>query len=195
MLFRVATWVAALPLLFSAIASSQSNLHHPEALIARLSYQSTYRIDWRDQRGSTRICFALYKSGHYRMSRLSENGMHTVQGNLYGDEFASLRTMLRDLRSETTGRGEIIRQGSESFRAEIVRGGETTELEWINPDHERPFPRSATQVVAWLQQFRDRDAVRLTLRELSEEPICPPASTKPVEPVVASRATTHDNCE
>lgn len=195
MLFRVATWVAALPLLFSAIASSQSNLHHPEALIARLSYQSTYRIDWRDHRASTRICFALYKGGHYRMSRLTENGMQTVQRNLYGDEFASLRTMLRDLRSKATGGGEIIRQGSESFRAEIVRGGETIELEWINPDHEIPFPRPAMQVVAWLQQFRDRDAVRLTLRELSEEPICPPASTKPVEPVVASRATTHDNCE
>ena len=195
MVFRVATLIAAVLLLFSATASPQSNLHHPDTLIARLSYQSTYGIDWRDQHDSPRICFAVYMGGHYRMMRLAQNGMQTVQGNLSGDEFASLRAMLRDLHSDADGGGGIIRQGSESFSAEIARGGGTIKIQWINPDHEHPFPRSTMQVVAWLQQFRDRDAVRLTVRELSEQPICSPASTKPVEPVVASRATAHNNCQ
>jgi hypothetical protein len=192
---RIATWVVAVPLVFSATANPQSNPHHPDALVARLSYQSTHGTDWREQQDSPRICFALYTSGHYRMMRLGENGMQTVQGNLSGDDFATLGTMLRDLPSDANRGGEIVRQGSESFRIEILRGGGSTEFEWINPDHEHPFPRPAMQVVRWLQQFRDPDAVTLTLRELSEQQICPAASTKPVEPVVASRATAHNKCE
>jgi len=33
--------------------------------------------------------------------------------------------------------GGIVRQGSETFVAEIVRGGQTVRFIWVDPDHHR----------------------------------------------------------
>ncbi len=78
--------------------------------------------------------------------------------------------------------GRLVRQGGESFVAEVVRGRETLHYLWFNPDHERPFPSSAARLIQWLQTFDAHGASPLTLRELDERAICPPASTRPLLP-------------
>ena len=183
MLPGVTFLIAALTVLYSSVAPAQSKEHSPDGLLARLSYHSTYGVDWREQQHSPRICFALYRSGHYGISRVTKDGTESLQGTLPQDELLRVGRMLKSLDSETNA-GGIIRQGSESLRAEIVREGETIHFVWIDPDHERPFPDSAMRIVNWLQSFRALGASPLTLRELSEEPICPPASEKRVQPVL-----------
>jgi hypothetical protein len=92
--------------------------------------------------------------------------------------------MLKDLDFDGS-RGGVVLQGAERFVAEITREGKTIHYVWMNPDHQRPFPNSAARVINWLQDFEAEGASPLTLRELSEHPICPPASAKPVQPVIA----------
>jgi hypothetical protein len=199
MLPRVTALIAALTLLCSSATPVQTKEHSPDSLLARLSYHSTYGVDWREQQDSPRICFALYRSGYYRILRVTEDGTKSLHGTLPRDELLRVGGMLKNLNGETNadvhvfdssdrwapwyGDG-IIRKGSESLRAEMVRGGEAIHFVWIDPDHERPFPDSAMRIVNWLQRFRALGASPLTLRELSDEPICPPASGKHVEPVL-----------
>jgi hypothetical protein len=177
--------VAMLTLFTSGIASAQSNQHSPDSLLARLSYSSTYVFDWRGEKGYPQVCFALYRSGYYQVSRMTEGGTETLQGTLSQDQFLRLRSMLRNLDFQATA-GGVIRQGSESIVAEVVREGKALHYVWIDPDHQRPFPSSAISIVNWLQNFKAKGASPLILRELSEQPICPPASSQPVQPVIAS---------
>jgi hypothetical protein len=67
-----------------------------------------------------------------------------------------------------------------------VRDGKTVHSVWIDPDHERPFPDSAVRVVRWLQDFKAQGSSPVILRELSDQPICPLASEKPLRPVIGS---------
>jgi len=108
-----------------------------------------------------------------------------LQGTLSPDQLTRLRTLLKSLDFQT---GEVgaIRKASESLIAEVVRDGKTVHSVWIDPDHERPFPDSAIRVVNWLQDFEAQGSSPLTLRELSDRPICPSASEKPLHPVIAS---------
>lgn len=184
---RVIVLIAALALLNSPTASAQAKEHSPDDLLARLSYSSTYVWDVNQDR-SPQICFALYRDGYYRMSRKSrktQDGTETLQGKLSQDQLTRLRTLLKSVDLQT---GEVgtIRKASESLMAEVVRDGKTVHFVWIDPDHERPFPDSAVRVVNWLQDFEAQGSSPLTLRELSDRPICPSASEKPLHPVIAS---------
>jgi hypothetical protein len=172
-----------LTLLYSANTQAQANEQSPDALVARLSYQSTYGVDWRLQQASPRICFALYRSAHYRMLRLNEQGAETLQGTLSENEVGSLGTMLRRIDSENSP-GGIIRQGSESFIAEVSHGRRTVRFLWVDPDHTRPFPDSAVNLVSWLQDFQALGSSPLSLKELGEEPICPTAAKNPFRPLI-----------
>jgi hypothetical protein len=179
--------IGALALLNSPTAPPQSKEHPADDLVARLSYGSTYFWDQNQDR-SPQICFALYRDGYYRLSRKSRSapdGTESLQGTLSSDQLARIRTLLKNLDVET---GEVgaIRKASESFIAEVVRDGKTVHSVWIDPDHERPFPDSAIRVVNWLQDFEDQGSSPLTLHELSDRPICPSASEKPLHPVIAS---------
>lgn len=182
---QITMLVATVALFTSGIASAQSNQHSPDSLLARLSYSSTYVIDWRGEKGYPQVCFALYRSGYYQVSRMTEGGTETLQGTLSQDQLLRLGRRLKNLDFQASA-GDVIRQGSESFVAEVVREGKAMHYVWIDPDHQRPFPSSAISVVNWLQNFKAKGASPLTLRELSEQPICPPASAKPVQPVSAS---------
>src|SRR2546430_2461953 len=64
----VTALIVVLPFLYSLIAA-QAGEHSPDGPVARLSYSSTYGVDWREQKNSPRICFALYRSGRYRILR------------------------------------------------------------------------------------------------------------------------------
>jgi len=182
---RACVLTISLALLGAATAPVESEERHADALLARLSYQSSYGVDWRNERASPRICFALYASGQYLITRVLEYGRQTLQGTLSEDEARRLSLMLTKLRGETN-RGGVIRQGSESFSAEIVQGGKTRRFAWVDPDHARPFPEPAARLVDWLQNLRVQNASPRTSGELSDEPICPPASIKPVQPSIAS---------
>jgi hypothetical protein len=198
MLPRVIALIAALGFLNSATAPAQSKEHNPGDLLARLSYNSTYVWDVSEER-SPQICFALYRDGHYRISRKSrrtQGGVETLQGTLSPDQLIRLRTLLKSLPLQI---GEVgaIRKASESLTAEVVRDGKTVHFVWIDPDHERPFPDSAIRVINWLQDFEAQGSSPLTLRELSDQPICPSASEKPLHPVIASvhRMSEGASCE
>jgi hypothetical protein len=186
MLPRIVAMIAALALLNAPAAPAQSKEHTPDDLLARLSYNSTYVWDVSQDR-SPQICFALYRDGYFRISRRSRQttgGTESLQGTLPPDQLARVRTLLKNLDSQT-GVGTI-HAASESLTAEIMRNGKIVHFLWIDPDHERPFPDSVARVVNWLQDFAPQGSSPLTLRELSDQPICPSASEKPLHPVMAS---------
>ena len=187
------TLMVAVAVLCCASSPAQSTKHdQDDSAIARLSYRSGYGVDWRQQNDSPRICFALYRNRDYKIFRVTEDGSKSVHGKLSDDEFVRVVKMLRKLGSETN-RGGFILRGSESFIAEIMRADKTVHFVWVDPDHERPFPDSVMKIVNWLQDFAASGASPLTLRELSDDPICPSASEKPIQPAI-SRLQTPGSC-
>ena len=152
--------------------------------VARLSYHTTYDVHWREAHYS-QVCFALYRGGNYRLSRTTKDDRETLQGTLSQDQLNRIRKLAGSLRPQTRD-NVLVYQGSESFVAQVIRNGNTVSYEWIDPDHRQPFPDAANSIVDWLQDFKAEGASPLDLRELSEQPICPPASEKWVQPTVAS---------
>ncbi len=169
----------------SGFACAQSRTHGPDRLLARLSYSGGHVVDWRHEQGNPQICFALYRSGHYRVSRLTEGGTETLQGTLPEDQVTPFRSMLENLDFQSSG-GAVTRNGAEVLVAEVVRKGRTIRYVWIDPDHERPFPTSAMSVIKWLKDFQPEGGLPLTVRELSTEPSICPVASKPLLPLVAS---------
>jgi hypothetical protein len=169
----------------SSLASAQSKEPGSDSLLARVSYNGGSSLIDRDmQEGYPQSCFALYRNGYYQILRTTKDGTESFQGTLSQHQRLHLGRMLKDLDFDGS-RGGVVLQGAERFVAEITREGKTIHYVWMNPDHQHPFPNSAARVIDWLRDFEAEGASPLTLRELSEHPICPPASAKPVQPVVA----------
>ena len=181
---RAIVVVASFVAITSGICLAQSMKSRPDNLLARLSYRGADIVDWRYQKDYPQVCLALYRNGYYRISRMTEGGTEALQGTLPDLQFARIDNLLKRL-DFSSNEGGIVRQRSESLVAEIVRDGEIRRYVWVDPDHLRPFPESAVRVVKWLQNFKAQGAAPVTLRELSDAPICPPASAKPIQPVVA----------
>jgi hypothetical protein len=170
--------------LISGLTLAQSRTERPDSLYARLSYSSGHIVDWNQEQGNPKICFALYRSGSYRVSRLTERGTETLQGKLSDDQVARLRRILENLDFESSS-GAVTRNGAEVLVAEVARKHKTVRYVWTDPDHERPFPSSAMNVVKWLQDFKPEGTSPLTMRELSDQPSICPVVSNPV-PLVAS---------
>lgn len=165
----------------------------PKNLLARLSYDSTYAEEERRQQHFSRICFEIYRNGRYRISRIARGGPENLGGTLSQDRVNHLARLLKKVDFDSKG-GGIVRQGSETFVAEVVRGGQTTRYIWVDPDHHRPFPDSAASVIGWLQGFRAQGASALTAPEVSTMQICPRMSDNPMQPVAAGRAEAGVEC-
>ena len=184
---------------FLAVIGSpaQAKPDHTDNLVARLSYQRAYAINLQKvEQLSPRICFALYRSGYYRISKLTVSGEESLQGTLSEAQLVSLRKMLNELDLKTSNGGGIVLQGSESFLAELVSDQKTVDHLWFDPDHQRPFPASVASLVNWLESFKPVGASPLSLREMSEQPVCPPASAKPLQSVAANvNAQPAGGCE
>ena len=182
-----------LPIMLSVLISipcfAQSKNQDPGTILTRISYRTTYAVDWRQQQGYPQICFALYHDGYYRLSRMTESGMQRFQGTLSKDRVSRLGETLRKLDAQRREDG-IVRQGSEVLVVEMA--GKAQRYTWVDADHQSPFPESVVELVHWLQGFKAQDETPLTLRELSDQPICPPASEKPVQPTVAGLRGTSD---
>src|SRR5260370_35844630 len=98
-----------LSLLSSGACLAQVKPSDPGKILTRISYRTTYGIDWREQKGSPQICFALYRNGYYRLSRMTESGPQGLQGTLSADQVSRLREMLRDLRARRRDAGIVLR--------------------------------------------------------------------------------------
>ncbi|MGO8819538.1 MAG: hypothetical protein ACLQVG_33305 [Terriglobia bacterium] len=164
--------VAGLAILIPSVGLAQSDRPVSDGLIARLSYASTYMVNWRQTEASPHVCIALYRSGHYQVVLEREKGTEFLQGELSKDQLLHVTRMLEDLDFESS-EASLIRRGSESFEAEIHHSGETARYVWIDPDHQRPFPKSAIDVVHWLRNFKAAGAFPLPHGELNEQQICP----------------------
>jgi hypothetical protein len=167
-----------------AAQSGPANDEGSTTVLARLSYMNTYPAVSGQQR-SPGICFELYRSGRYRVSRMIDGATRTLGGALTQDQLAAVTQLMKKLDFKNSG-GGVIRSGSESFVAEIVRGNETMRYLWVDPDHQRPLPDSAVTIISWLQGFVPQDASPITVPELSTDPICPRVSVNPVQPVAAN---------
>jgi len=168
---------------------AQVKSRNSHELLTRISYRSTYGVDWREQKSSPQICFALYRDGHYRLSRMTESGTRGFQGTLSDNMLSRLSEILKKLDAQRREDG-IIWQGSESVMVETA--GKADRYAWVDADHRRPFPESVLDLVHWLQGFKAQDAAPLNLRDLSDQPICPPASEKPLHPTVAALSGAAD---
>src|SRR5258707_3846469 len=155
-------------LLTSDVCLAQSKQNN--SVVTRISYRSTYGVDWRSQEGSPQICFALYRDGYYRLSRLTEFGAQAFHGTLSKHQISRVGEMLKKLDAQHREDG-IIREGSESVVVEIA--GKEKRYAWVDADHQSPFPESVFALVHWLQGFNAEDAASLTLHELSDQPVCP----------------------
>lgn len=178
-----------LPALIAGTCFAQVKSRDSRELLTRISYRSTYGGDWRGQEGSPQICFALYRSGYYRLSRLTEFGAQAFQGTLAKDQVSRVGEMFKKLKAQHREDG-IIREGSESVVVEVA--GKEKRYAWVDADHRSPFPESVFELVRWLQGFNAEDAAPLTLHELSDQPICPPASEKLLQPTVAGLSDPSD---
>jgi len=162
----------------------QSNEQTPNNLLARLSYDSTYVTEERGQPHFSRICFEVYRDGRYRISRMALGRTENLRGTLSEEQLSNVGSFLKKVDFDSKG-GGIVRQGSETFVAEIVRGRKTARFIWVDPDHHRPFPDAAESVIRWLQEFKAQGATALTAPESSTMQICPRMSDRPVQPVAA----------
>jgi hypothetical protein len=170
--------LCVLPLLglvmFHVCASGQVNLtSKPETgrVLARLSYMSNYPTNSTSDY-SPRICFELYRDGHYRESRMTRGATENVGGTLSQNDFDLITEMLKRLDFVNSGGGAIL-EGSESFAAEVAQGDEMKHYVWIDPDHKRPFPESAASVIDWLQAFKPQSGSPAASPEVTMDPICP----------------------
>jgi hypothetical protein len=159
----------------------------PSNVLARLSYISTY-VAVSGQQHSPGICFELYRNGRYRVSRSTDGATKNLGGTLTQDQLGAVTRLMKKLDFESSG-GGVIRNGSESFVAEIVRGNERMRYLWVDPDHQRPFPDSAVSIINWLQDFKPQGADALVVPELGTDSICPIISDKPVQPVAQDGAS------
>ena len=169
------------------IAAAQMKVPDRDELLARISFNVGYPpIDHlATHDGYPQSCFAVYSDGYYQVLRLTKLGPESLQGKLSESQFSDFNAMLKKLDFESH-EGGMVRQNAERFTAEVITDGKAVHYEWMNPDHERPFPSSAARIIEWLQKFNPEDASPLVLRELSQHPVCPPASEKNVRPITAS---------
>ena len=174
--------IVMLPVLVVGTCFAQVKNRDSRELMTRISYRSTYGVDWRRQEGSPQICLALFRGGYYKLSRMTEFGAQAFHGTLSKDQVSRVGEMLKKLDAQRREDG-IIRQGSESLVVEIA--GREKRYAWVDADHRSPFPESVIELVHWLQGFKVQDAAPLALHELSDQPICPPASEKLLQPTVA----------
>jgi len=161
-------------------AVAQSASHNSDSVLARLSYQTgSQEIDWRYQKASPRMCLAVYESGYYQISRLTEQDNETLEGAMPKDQLGKLQGLLHEVDFQSQG-GGIVLQSAESLVVEVLRHGETKHYFWINPDDRNPLPRSAIKVVRWLNGFQARGATPFEHHEASDIRICPSMNDNPL---------------
>ena len=164
--------------------------------LARLAFDTTAAT----QRGDLRhVCVSITRDGEYQMIRTtSDKPTQYLRGQMSKDQFNALKKLLssKKFRSLSGNLGGLIRQDSESFRAEmpvslkkradgtyILPPTEAWRLEWLNPDDAAPFPDSILRVVNWLHTFEPKGGQEFSYTEFSQ--VCPSGGMRLVQPSVA----------
>jgi hypothetical protein len=179
---RVIPLTSVLMVLFSGLgAMAQSATGNPNSVLARLSYHTgSQGIDWRNEKESPHICMAVYHSGYYQISRLTEHGNQTLQGTMPQDQLAQLQTLLHEVDFQSVGGGIQYLQGAESLVIEVLNHGKSKHIFWVNPDDRNPLPKSAIRVVDWLEDFQAHGATSFNHYEDSDMRICPSMNDNPM---------------
>ncbi len=164
--------------------------------LARLAFDTTAAT----QRGDLRhVCMSITRDGEYQIIRSEvDKPTEYLRGQMSVDQFDALKKMLssKQFHSQSRNLGGLIRQDSESFRAEmpvpltkradgtyILPPSEAWRLEWLNPDDAAPFPHSISQVVHWLRSFEPKDGQEFSYTEFSQ--VCPSGGVRLVQPSIA----------
>jgi hypothetical protein len=164
------------------------SFHDPD-LLARLSYDSSA---FQEKEGNRHVCVAVSRDGDYRIVRTTNSGQtQRLQGKLPQEQFQQLKTLLEsaEFRVLSGDHSGLIRQESESFRAEIPmpdlqRWDRALRVQWLNADGERPFPDSVAKVVNWLERFEPTDGKRFVYAEYPD--VCPSGVLRLLQPPVAA---------
>ncbi|HTS05042.1 MAG TPA: hypothetical protein VMP68_05620 [Candidatus Eisenbacteria bacterium] len=163
--------------------------------LTRLAYDSTAAT----QRGDLRhVCLSITRDGEYQMIRTtSDKPTQYLRGQMAKEQFEALKNLLsaKQFRSQSGNLGGLIRQDSESFRAEmpapltkraddyVLPPSESWRLDWLNPDDVAPFPISISKVIHWLQTFDPKDGQEFSYTEFSQ--VCPSGGMRLVQPSIA----------
>jgi hypothetical protein len=196
-------FVVASTLLASTFALGQLQHNSGKSLLVRMSFTSTWVNDIGD-RDFPQICLSVDEDGHYEMRRLTmkiksepaEGNLQTkllpetprtelLQGTLPPSEVVALRKLLgnREFMKLTASAPRILRNGGETFVAEVPRDNGVRRVVLSDADRENPFPRSANKIVNWLQHFKAEGAEPL---DVSAQDICPTGTLQQIDPAVAS---------
>ena len=91
-------------------------------------------------------------------------------------------------------RGGLLRQGSESFIAEVPRQSGLQRLLWMIPDAQSRFSKPVADIVDWLRDFQPKGATTLLPTDFPD--VCPQVGISAVTPAVASKskATSPNSC-
>jgi len=165
--------------------------------LARLAYDTSAAT----QRGDLRhVCFAVTRDGGYEIIRsIFEKPTEYLRGQISKDQFQELKRLLssKQFRSQSGTFAGLIRQDSESFRAEmptplkqradgtyILPPAEAWRLEWLNADDAAPFPDSIGKVVNWLKSFEPKNGKEFSYTEFPD--VCPSGGMRLIQPTIAS---------
>jgi len=175
---RITLLLSALVMLASGSGFAQSKEPKSDVVVARLSFDRT-SVVWREHEGPSKVCIVLYRNGRYQLLRNTEKGTEFLEGELSPNQLRRVSTMLEGLDFQGGG-ANTVRQGSDSFEAEVHGSGKTMRYLWVDPDHQRPFPKSAIEVVNWLRNFKAEGASPLIFGEFSEQQVCPSETLLPL---------------
>jgi hypothetical protein len=181
----------------TALWGQQVEITTDPGMFARLAYDTTAAM----QRGEVRhVCLAITLDGEYRIIRSSvDKDTEYLRGQMSNEDLVKLKGLLtsKQFHSQSGNLGGLIRQDSESFRAElptplkkradgtyIMPPPEPWRLEWLNADDGAPFPASISKVVNWLQSFQPKNAKEFSYTEFSD--VCPSGGLRLVQPAVAT---------
>lgn len=181
--------------------AQQHPIDQPIPLLVRMSFTNS----WVPQGFGTspQICFSVDRTGRYKMRRLAiklsaespqarpdtkllPGSIYTeqLQGTLPATELEKLDKLLAepDFLNLAASAPNILRNGAETFVAEVPRDDYVQRVVMSDADGENPFPRSANRIVNWLQHFKAEGAKPL---EISSEDVCPRAAIQPARPATA----------
>ena len=151
----------------------------------RLSFRSAFAVVNPEEKDFTQICISIASSGHYQMRRSRANGaVEGWQGTLSSTELNRLERLLsgREVRGLSGFSGGLMRNSAATFIAEVQREKNVQRFGLSDTDGKKPFPRSVSQIVSWLQGFEAKGAERL---DVDTPDICPGGALQPVRPVTA----------
>lgn len=189
-------WIVSILSVPVLLSGQEKEITTDPGILARLAYDTTAATEQGDLR---HVCVAITNDGEYRMIRATlDKPAQYLRGQLSNDQFERVKSLLasRKFRSQSGNPAGLIRQDSESFRAEmpiplkklgngsyLLPPSESWHLEWLNADNEAPFPTSIRKVVKWLETFQPKDGKEFSYADFPN--VCPSGGLHLLQPSMA----------